>query len=235
MAAWRLGRGWSEREVWRHLESLATAERNFPDDPDQLDASPNWLKYSSEAVVGREQSGPPLAEGPFIRGRIAITNYQFSDARIVIPHFDESTPLHHRRILLEMRAFRFLRFLGGVIIGAIRSKSVGEKTVFGYRYDTLEGHIERGSEWVLLSKDHNSGLIRFRISASWLPGDFPTWWSGLGFRLVGRHYQQKWHRRAHVLMARAVGSSGSSHSGSASKDEDYSRPEVVFERVKNHA
>jgi uncharacterized protein (UPF0548 family) len=235
MADWRLGRGWSEREVRRHLESLATAERNFADDPDQLDASPDWLKYSSEAVVGRERPGPPLPEGPFIRGGTAMTNYQFSDERIVIPHFDESTPLHCRRILLEMRAFRFLRFLGGVIIGAIRSESVGEKTVFGYRYDTLEGHIERGSEWVLLSKDHKSGLIRFRISASWLPGDFPTWWSGLGFRLVGRHYQQKWHRRAHVLMGRAVGSIGSSHSRSASNGEDYSRPEVVFERVKNHA
>lgn len=235
MADWRLGRSWSEREIQRLLESLASAERNFADDPDQLDASPDWLKYSSEAVVGREQPGPPVPEGPFIRGGAAITNYQFSDTRIVIPHFDESTPLQHRRILLEMRALRFLRFLGGVIIGAIRSESVGEKTVFGYRYDTLEGHIERGSEWILLTKDHNSGLIRFRISASWLPGDFPNWWSGIGFHLVGRHYQQKWHRRAHVLMARAVGSSGSSHTGSASNGEDYSRPEVVFERVKNHA
>ena len=234
MAVWRLGRGWSKEEVNYHLKSLSGVDRNFRDDPNQLDASPGWRKYSSEAIVGREEPGPTLSGGPFERGGDAIMNYRFSEPKIVIAHFDDQSLLHNRRILLEMRAFRVLRFLGGVTIGAVRSERVDNKTVFGYRYDTLEGHIERGSEWILLSKEHDSGLIRFRISASWLPGDFPNWWSRLGFGLVGKHYQQKWHRRAHLRMAGAVRSGPPGSSAPDLPDDDYSHPEVVFERIKSN-
>lgn len=232
MGSWRVGRGWSDGEIRHQLESLATAGRNFEDEPAQLDANPRWRKYSSEAIVGREEPGPPASGGPFEHGSAAVTSYRFSDASIVRAHFDGDAPLLHRRMLLEMRAVRVLHFLGGVIIGAVRAENTDGKSVHGFRYDTLEGHIERGSEWFLLTKDHDSGLIRFRISASWLPGDFPNWWSRLGFGIVGRHYQQKWHRRAHVLMARAVRSGRPDRPGPDATYDDYSEPDVVFERVK---
>ena len=69
-------------------------------------------------------------------------------------------------------------------------------TLFGFRYDTLEGHIEQGFEWFLLTKDHATGGIHFRIEAHWRLGDFPNWWSRLGFLLIGEHYRRLWRHRA---------------------------------------
>jgi hypothetical protein len=68
--------------------------------------------------------------------------------------------------------------------------------VCGFRYDTLEGHIERGFEWFLLTKEHATGEVRFKIEAHWQLGQFPNWWSRLGFRLIGEHYRTLWRHRA---------------------------------------
>src|SRR5690606_23264095 len=73
-------------------------------------------------------------------------------------------------------------------------------------YDTLPGHLETGSEWFLVTKAHADGSIRLRIQASWRPGEFPNWWSRLGFALVGRRYQRAWHRLAYLRMRRLLGS-----------------------------
>jgi hypothetical protein len=78
-------------------------------------------------------------------------------------------------MLLELRAFRALHYLTGVVVwsGPGARPRAGRHT-FGFRYDTLEGHIERGSEWFLLNKDHASGEIAFRIEAAWQPATSPT-------------------------------------------------------------
>jgi hypothetical protein len=78
-----------------------------------------------------------------------------------------------------------LRFLGGVRVHTVRDEADDTRTSFGFRYDTLEGHFEQGFEWFLLSKRHASGEVRFRIQAHWRMGDFPTWWSRLGFLVLG--------------------------------------------------
>ena len=56
--------------------------------------------------------------------------------------------------------------------------------------------MEKGFEWFLLTKDHLDGEIRLRIEAHWRLGDFPNWWSRLGFLLIGSHYRELWRRRA---------------------------------------
>lgn len=204
MAEWRLARGWTDHELDERLRALAAAGRNFDDPTTELTSAHGWRHYYSEAVIGREEPGPPRADGPFERGKVAVANYQFSDPRIVIGHFDPKVPLQGRRMLLEMRALRFLHYLGGVVVGAKRELDEHDRTVFGYRYDTLEGHIEKGLEWFLLTKDHVSGELRFRIEAAWKPGQFPNWWSRVGFALLGHHYQRTWHRHAHNRLAQLV-------------------------------
>jgi len=71
-----------------------------------------------------------------------------------------------------------------------------EPNTFGFRYDTLQGHLERGVEWFLLTRN-DRGEIRFRIEARWQTGQFPNWWSRIGFGVLSGYYQRKWHRRAH--------------------------------------
>lgn len=227
MALWRLGRGWSDPELRRHLEEIATLDRNFSEDPAKLQNEPGWYSYASESVLGRGLTGPPRADGPFERAGTALRRYEFSDRRIVRAHFDETSNLLNRPMLLEVRAFRQLRFLTAVRVGAVAAQEEEGETLFGFRYDTLEGHIERGAEWFKLRKQHASGTIHFRISAHWKPGDFPNWWSRVGFEMVGRYYQEKWHRRAHAFMARIVQESAPSSVDQPTPQP--SQPKVIFE------
>jgi uncharacterized protein (UPF0548 family) len=150
-----------------------------------------WHHYHSEAVIAREtEGGARLA-----RARVALASYQFSNPDIVVAHFDPESALLHRRILLEIKVLG-LRYLCPAVVNRVRD----ERNVYGFRYDTLQGHIERGVEWFLLTKN-DAGEIRFRIEARWQPGALPNWWSRLGFFLLAGHYQRRWHRQAHRRMS----------------------------------
>jgi uncharacterized protein (UPF0548 family) len=200
---WRILRGWSDAELRDRLGALASVPRNFDEDPDALRANEVWRYYRSQAQVGVETPGPPAADGSFARMRAAIAAYRFSDPRIVKGHFDPRAPLLGRRMLLELKPL-VLRYLCGTVVGAEREATDDGRTEWGYRYETLVGHLETGAEWFLLEKDHRTGVITFRIEAHWKPGQFPNWWSRLGFRLLAPRYQRRWHRQAQRRLA-AIG------------------------------
>jgi uncharacterized protein (UPF0548 family) len=92
-------------------------------------------------------------------------------------------------MLLEIQVWG-QRYLCGVVVGALSDERHPDRTVWGYRYDTLAGHLEAGAEWFLLTKDHATGEIQFRIEARWREGQFPNWWSRVGFALLARRYQR---------------------------------------------
>lgn len=192
---WRILRGWTDEELRDRLIQLATVERNFPEHPDSLRADDVWRFYRSHAQVGIEPPGPPIPDGPFRRMVPALAAYRFSDPDIVKGHFDPDAPLLGRRMLLELKPL-FLHYLCGTIVGATREESDHERTIWGYRYETLVGHVETGAEWFLLEKNHRSGVISFSIEAHWKPGQFPNWWSYVGFKLLAGRYQRRWHRNA---------------------------------------
>ncbi|MBI5547449.1 MAG: DUF1990 family protein, partial [Deltaproteobacteria bacterium] len=100
-----------------------------------------------------------------------------------------------------------LRFLCPVVVRAIRG---ADAQSFGYVYATLDGHLEAGQEWFLLTKDPASGEVRFRIEARWRPGQFPTWWSYVGFQLTSRQRQRAWHRLAHLRLRSQLAAGGAS-------------------------
>jgi uncharacterized protein (UPF0548 family) len=231
MNDWRFVRTWSDEQIKDRLCALRKLERNFSGPADQMTLDRGWNRYSSEATIAQSTPGLPTEDGLFERGRTAVANYEFSDPRILIAHFDPDVPLAERYLLLEMRALRVFRFLGGVVVGAVRSEQNDSRTMFGFRYDTLEGHIERGAEWFTLTKEHETGVIRFRIEASWRPGQFPNWWSRLGFSLLGPHYQKKWHERAHRLLAQIIHTSAATSVERTTEEIAHSNPDVIFERT----
>jgi uncharacterized protein (UPF0548 family) len=187
MAEWRLFRGWSSDELRARVERLPALAINFEGVEEEMTGDQGWHHYYSEAVVAIEPDGDAM----FDRARQAVATYQFSKPEIVVAHLDPSTPLLLRRLLLEIRVLG-LHYLCPAIVSRVRD----EPDVFGFRYDTLEGHLERGAEWFLLSRQPD-GEIRFRIEARWQHGNFPNWWSRLGFILLASRYQQRWHREAH--------------------------------------
>ena len=207
MAEWRYGRGWSERELRERLESLKKVERNFPDTGPESQAGTNWRRYYSESIIAIEKPGPPEKGGAFDLAWKAVSEYQFSEPTIVTGHFNPQDELKGRSILLEIKVLG-LRYLCGVRIGELHNQTTEHETQSGWRYDTLQGHFEIGSEWFMVTKKHDTGEIWFRISASWRPGNFPNWWSRTGFELVGRNYQLKWHRLAYVRLRELLKTGG---------------------------
>jgi uncharacterized protein (UPF0548 family) len=195
MAEWRCLRGWDARELRERLAAIESLPRNWGDGigVDELTPARGFHYHHSIAIVGRE---PPGAGGAtFDRAVRLLGDYEFSDPRIVSAHFDRARPLDGRRMLLELSVLG-LRYLVGTVVPAVHR----DEDSFGFRYDTLEGHIESGAEWFFLVKDRESGDIRFQIEAAWREGDFPNVWSRAGFALLGRRYQRAWHRLAHLRM-----------------------------------
>ena len=195
VSRWRFGRGWSETELRAFLTELRDGRPNFDELPERMSPEHGWTVDGDDQPLGYEPPGPPVHDGLFERARQAVINYDFSDPRIAVGHFDPNAPLANRTMLLEIKTFG-LRFLGGVRVHTVRDEADEKRTSFGFRYDTLEGHFERGFEWFILSKNHASGEVRFRIQAHWRMGDFPTWWSRLGFLVVGDRSRVRWRHRA---------------------------------------
>lgn len=187
MAEWRLWSSWSPEHIRARLEAARAAPRNVDASEEEMTGERGWHHYHSEAVIATEAAG----EERFRRARVALANYQFSDPGIVLAHFDPAEAFLGRCMLLELQVLG-LHYLCPAVVSRVRE----EPGVFGFRYDTLEGHIERGVEWFLLTKDER-GDIRFRIEARWQKGEFPNWWSRLGFIVLSGYYQRQWHRRAH--------------------------------------
>jgi uncharacterized membrane protein/uncharacterized protein (UPF0548 family) len=196
---WRWLRGWSEDEVSAWLERASTLPLNFEAAEEEMTPGNGWSQAESQAIIARDRPGAPSGDDAFDRLKHAVTHLGFSDPRVVSGHFDASVPLKGRPVLLELKSLG-PHYLCPVRIGAVRSEDTGERTVFGFRIDTLWGHIEAGREWFLLSKDHRSGELRFHIKAAWREGHFPNWWSRLGFTLMGRRYQRAWHHLAHARL-----------------------------------
>ncbi|WP_373048731.1 DUF1990 family protein [Vulgatibacter sp.] len=200
MADWRFLTRWNEGEIVAALEDARALPPNF-DPAAELTAEHGWNIIHSRALIACEAAGPPIPGGTYERLWHALQRIHHSDPRIVLAHFRDDVPLLDRRVLLELQAMG-TRFLAPVAIGGVREDSLATATLRGFSFETLAGHIERGREWFLLEKDHETGEVRFRIEASWQPGDFPNRWSRLGFHFLGRRYQRAWHRLCHLRLRR---------------------------------
>lgn len=205
MSRWRIGRGWSGAQLARYLEEVRDRPVNFAAAPEDMTARNGWTIDGIRRQIAREPAGPPVPDGPFLRARAAVVDYGFSDRRIVVGHFDRSAPLLGRDMLLEIKVFGLLRFLGGVRVTDVRDERDAARTHFGFRYDTLDGHFERDCEWFRVAKEHATGRVTFEIEARWRLGAFPTWWARVGFFLVGEKFREAWRRLAVRRMRRVVG------------------------------
>lgn len=195
MARWRFLLPWSEDELKRELARLSSLPLNFSEAPEDMTEANGWIIDGSNASLGHETSGPPLDDDLFQRAKQALKNYDFSDPLIVTGHFDPRASFIGRTMLLEIKVLG-LRYLTGVRVQNVRQESTEKHTIFGFRYDTIEGHIEKGAEWFLLTKNHQTGEVWFRIEAHWQTGAFPNWWSHVGFLLIGQRFRVLWRNRA---------------------------------------
>lgn len=201
MAEVRAGRGWTRAELAVRLASLASLPRTSPAlRLDEMRVEDGWRLERSEARIACDAAGPPRPDGAFARAREALAAYAFSDPTIVEAHFDPYAPLHGRRMLLELKVLG-LHYLCGVEVTDVRDTHDAARSVFGFRYDTLAGHVERGAEWFLVEHDHATGDVRLVITSRWRRGELREWWTRVGFGLLAPSYRAMWLHRAHERLS----------------------------------
>ncbi len=191
---WRFGNGWTDEALSKRLAALADTARDAAS-PGGQGLVGHLRRVVSTEVLARERVGVPERGGAFDRACDLVAAYELSDPGIVAAHFDRAAPLLNRPMLLEIKVLG-LRYLCAVVVSEVVAGANAHETWFGFRVDTLAPHLERGSEWFIITKNHRDGTVRFSISALWEPGQFPNRWSRLGFKLLARRYQRAWHRRA---------------------------------------
>lgn len=181
------------------LGALAARDPNF-DAGQSVDRAgrEGWhLDDMVEALPG-EPSGPPVEGGSWQLARKLMDAYQLADPGVVTATYDEARPLAGRDMLLRI-SFKGLRLWVGVRIGRdyeeTRELEGRQVRVFGWSYDTLEGHFEEGRMHYELWKWLDTGEVEFHLRALSRPARTGPLAIRLGFRLFGRTQQLRFYRQ----------------------------------------
>jgi uncharacterized protein (UPF0548 family) len=173
------------------LRSLADREVNFTEH--EL-TKPGWHRDERRTRLPDERPGEPEEAGSFQLGRRLIEQYEAPVPSIIRGLYESDSPLTGRNILLEGR-FHGLHFYMGVriteVIDEIRD---GRERAWGWTYDTLQGHLERGRMSYEVVKRLDTGRVDFvtRGVSQRAPTVGPV--LRLGWALFGRRTQLRFYR-----------------------------------------
>lgn len=182
------------------LRALRRRPLNF--DPNDTHG-PGWERDDYRQPLPGERPGPPEPGGSWQAARRLSRAYAFADPALVEARFDPELPLEEREMLLVLHALG-LRVYAGVRVG-----EAGEETrevdgraaqVSFWNYRTLEGHVEAGQRDYEVRKWLDTGEVEFRTHAVSRPAETSALVRA-GFRLLGRHKQVEFGRRACTRMA----------------------------------
>jgi hypothetical protein len=200
---WRVYR----REVAPQLERLRDLDPNFK--PAELPdvASRPWHIDDYRHPLPPEPPGEPVPDGSFETAKRLLRDYEFADPRRIRAYYWADAPLHGRDMLLEIR-YLLLRVRVGVriskVFDEVRDVAQRAARVWGWAYQTLEGHLERGQMDYELWKWFDTGEVQYRIHAVSEIAEISNPILLLGFRLVGRREQVQFARRCAQRMERLV-------------------------------
>ena len=169
-------------------------------------ADGHWHVDSGDIAVGREPPGPPVPGGPWETACALVGGYEFADPRILRAVYRRGSELAGRDMLLEGRFFGLRFYLGVRVTGLIDETADGER-IWGWSYQTLDGHLEQGRLNYEVIKNLATGQVVFRVSGYSRMAPIPSPVVRWGFRLFGRWMQQRFYqgvqRRMGVLVAAA--------------------------------
>lgn len=179
----------------------AQRDRRVNFDSREVDAS--WSHDRQSTVVGREPPGPPEPGGVWETACRLVADYEMADPAIIRAVYDPTVPLEGRDMVLEGR-FLALRFYMGVRVTSVVDEQQHGAHSWGWAYETLEGHLERGRMSYMVIKHDDSGEVEFVISAysEHSPRLNPV--LRLGWMLFGRRHQLRFYRQCGRRMVRLV-------------------------------
>ncbi len=174
---------------------------------DQYVADAGWNVDAREVPLPDEPPGAPLTDGAFAAARTILEQYAFAPPRLIRGAFDPAAPLDGRAMLLTA-TYLWMTFELPVrvsrVIDTERTGPDGTSRVWGYSYQTLAGHIERGEITFEIIKHLASGAVTFRIHSFSQTGHIPNLIHRIGFRIVGRRLQKRFATESLQNMQRLV-------------------------------
>lgn len=176
-------------QVWR---DLAGARVNYSVDEVRR---PAWNIDVHRTALPPERPGPPEPGGSWEQACRLVRDYEFSPPEIVRALYDPAAPLLGRDMLLEAR-FHGMHFYCGVRVTAVVDETRdGTERVWGWAYETLEGHLERGRVAYEVVKRQDTGEVLFLVSCHSQGAPTLDRITRLGWRLFGRRTQLRFYRR----------------------------------------
>jgi uncharacterized protein (UPF0548 family) len=179
---------------------VLAAQRSRKVNFDQGEVDDSWHHDTARAALGAEAPGPPEPNGVWETACRLVEAYEFADKRLIRAVFSAEAPLHGRDMLLEGR-FAVLRFYFGVRVTEVIDEERpcdGDRSapdrVWGWAYETLEGHLERGRMSYEVIKHQDSGAVELLITAYSQGSPTLGAVTGLGWRLFGRRTQLRFYR-----------------------------------------
>jgi len=171
-------------------------------------AEGHWHVDSDTTRLGREGPGPPEHGGLWETACRLVGEYEFADARILRGVYRRNSALLGRNMLLEGRFFGLRFYFGVRVTGVIdeeRDAGDGPERVWGWCYQTLEGHLEQGRLSYEVIKHLTTGQVAFRVAGYSRPAPIGNPIVRLGFALFGRRTQQRFYRNIQVRITDLVG------------------------------
>ena len=180
------------------LAEIAGWPLNF--DPERThDPEHGWRIDDYCEPLPSEPAGPPVAGGPFERCQELLREYKVADPKMVKAVYAHDAPLRGRNMLLKFR-FGPIHFRAGCRVGDItdeeRTEAGRPVRIWGWAYQTLEGHFEQGQMNWEAWKWTDTGDVQFRIHSYSRGTKSGNPILRLGFRMVGQ-----WQRRLYLTHA----------------------------------
>lgn len=201
------------------LDDRLRGIRGLPLNYDPADADgTGWHRDDYRQELPRERPGEAKAGGSWRVACELSRAYAFSDPSLVEAHFDRNVPLADREMLLVLHVAG-VRIDVGVRVADVRDEVTEldgrEARLFAWSYRTLEGHVEAGQRDFEVWKRLDTGEVEFRTHSYSRPAaSNPIILAG--FRLLGRHKQAEFGRRACERMATLTAAAVAASAGAAS-------------------
>ena len=189
----------ASRHARKRLDGLALRSVNFDASRiSEYTPAAGWHVDDLVEPLPHEIPGPPASDGTWHLAKRLMVDYQLADPGVVRAVYDHDAPLEGRNMLLQIR-FLGVRFDVGVRVSAVyeeeRELDGRRARVFGWAYQTLDGHFEQGEMHYQVWKWFDTGDVEFRLHAVSRAARSGPWILRTGFRVAGRPNQLRFYRQ----------------------------------------
>lgn len=196
-----------DRKALDRLHALAEHDINYELAGRAPTRADGWHVDTVHHAIADERSGLVEPGGAWEIACRLVHDYQFAEPRIIRALYRQSDSLLGRNMLLEGRFFG-LRFDLGVRVTSVVDQTRGDgddaQRVWGWGYQTLEGHLEEGELRYEVVKHLHSGQVEFCISGHSRRAPIANPVVRLGFIAFGRWTQQRFYRACGTRLRKCV-------------------------------